>query len=84
MANCENHASWLCDPPSRSKFVTSVGFGGADPLAGKAALFALLRRRFTPAALRSALRGLVLTAKATTLRTMKFIAFHFAAAFPLA
>jgi hypothetical protein len=33
--------------------VTSVGLGCADPLAGIRLLFALLRRRFAPASLRS-------------------------------
>jgi hypothetical protein len=34
--------------------VTSVGLSCADPLAGSRRLFALLRRRYAPASLRSA------------------------------
>ncbi len=45
--------------------VTSVGFGCADPLAGLGRLYALLRRRFAPASLRSAAQ--VLTKESSTL-----------------
>jgi hypothetical protein len=49
-----NHQALIAgQAPSRSKSVTSIGFGFADPSAGFRHLFALLRRRFASASLRS-------------------------------